>query len=242
MRGIHFVQIPTTLLAQVDSSVGGKVGVNLDEAKNMVGAFYQPIIVLIDPDLLRTLPRREIRAGLAEVIKYGMIRDQELFVFLEESIGKILSFDIQSITNVIMRSCRIKAEVVSKDEKERGYRAILNYGHTVAHAIETLTQYRTFLHGEAVAIGMVTEAKVAVLLGIFGETEERRQTELIKRAGLPTRLEGVDPNRIIDVIKLDKKVRDEEPRFVLPRRIGDVIIRGNIENGLIFEALRELMG
>lgn len=242
MRGIPFIQIPTTLLAQVDSSVGGKVGVNLDEAKNMVGAFYQPIIVVIDPEVLKTLDGRELRAGLAEVIKYGMIRDEELFSFLEERVDEILALDTPSLIRIIMTSCRIKAEVVKRDEREGGYRAILNYGHTFAHAIETLTQYRALRHGEAVAIGMVVGARLATLLGIFNEEEERRQRRLIERIGLPTKSDGIEPHRIIEAIRLDKKVRDDEPRFILPRRIGDVIIKANIQDNTVIEALRQVMG
>lgn len=241
MRGINFIQIPTTLLAQVDSSIGGKVGVNLDEAKNMIGAFYQPVLVVIDPEILKSLDPRELKAGISEVIKYGMIKDERLFSFLEESVDEILSLHMPSIIEIIMASCRIKAEVVAKDERERGYRQILNYGHTFGHAIEALTGYRVFRHGEAVAIGMVIEARLATLLGIFNKKEELRQKRLIQMAGLPTSLKGIGPQELIERIRWDKKIKGEGPIFILPTRIGDVIIKGKIEDRIIGEAIRQVM-
>ena len=206
MRGIDYIQIPTTLLAQVDSSVGGKTGVNHKLGKNMIGTFYQPKLVWIDIDTLKTLPKRELRAGLAEVIKYGVIWDSKLFKFLEENKEKILSLNKKALGYLIKRSCEIKAAVVSKDERESGLRAILNYGHTIGHAIETVTGYKKYLHGEALAIGMFIEAEIAESLKLLKEKTVQRIKSLIESYGLPTKIPvRINRNTLLASMQLDKK-------------------------------------
>ncbi|MCL5022350.1 MAG: 3-dehydroquinate synthase [Nitrospirae bacterium] len=238
MRGISLVQVPTTLLAQVDSSVGGKTGVNHPLGKNMIGTFYQPRFVWADVDTLRTLPRREFLAGMAEVIKYGVIWDEEFLRFLEEEKGKILDLDAEAVARIIKRSCEIKAEVVSRDERESGVRAILNYGHTVGHALETMTGYTSYLHGEAVAIGMCVEARLSVLTGLMGERDADRVCSLIEAYGLPVEMpSGVNAERILSLMRLDKKAVAGRLKFVLPERIGSVKIREVADTGKISEAL-----
>jgi 3-dehydroquinate synthase len=238
MRGIPYVQIPTTLLAQVDSSVGGKTGVNHKLGKNMIGTFWQPRIVWIDTDTLKTLPKRELLAGLAEVIKYGVIRDEELFMFLERNRDSILNLNEDALAHIIKRSCEIKADVVSKDERESGLRAILNYGHTVGHAIETATGYTQFLHGEAVAIGMYCEARLSQILGIIDSGHVKRIEALIKAYGLPCTM---PPDILIDALissmKLDKKAIAGELKFVLPEKIGKVIIQKGVEEKAVRDSL-----
>jgi 3-dehydroquinate synthase len=229
MRGIDFVQVPTTLLAQVDSSVGGKTGVNHPLGKNMIGSFWQPRLVWIDTDTLNTLPRREFLSGVAEVIKYGVIWDEEFFGFLEANAGKVLKHDREALEEIIRRSCEIKAEVVSKDERESGLRAILNYGHTIGHAIETATAYTRYLHGEAVAIGMCAEARLAQQVISL----EEKQVERIKAAadlyGLPSSLPGdVSFDAILSSMQLDKKAVSGDLKFILPERIGGVTIKGGL--------------
>ena len=229
MRGISYIQIPTTLLAQVDSSVGGKTGVDHKLGKNMIGAFWQPGLVLIDPVTLKTLPKKQLLAGLAEVIKYGVIYDSELFEFLEANRERILNLDDKAITYIIRRSCEIKADVVSKDERESGLRAILNYGHTIGHAIETATGYTRYLHGEAVAIGMHLEAKLSQLLKGIDEGQVFRIKALIDSYGLPSEIPG-DINRddILSSMQLDKKAVAGKLKFILPESIGVVKIREDI--------------
>jgi len=234
-RGLAFAQVPTTLLAQVDSSVGGKVGVNLPGAKNMVGAFWQPATVLIDTRSLDTLPEREYRAGLAEVIKYGMILDAEFFEFLEARIPQLRSRDGATLVEVIARCCRLKADVVEQDERETtGLRAVLNYGHTFGHAIEAETGYGVWLHGEAVAIGMMCAARLARRLGRVDDALVDRQRTLLESVGLPTSLgsEGsgsVDLDRLLAATGRDKKVEHGSLRFVLPTRIGHVELVGGVD-------------
>jgi 3-dehydroquinate synthase len=223
MRGIRFVQVPTTLLAQVDSSVGGKTGVNHPLGKNMIGAFWQPSLVWMDLRVLSTLPEREFKAGLSEVIKYGVIWDREFFDFLMEAKDKALSLEAEALTRIIRRSCEIKAEVVSRDEREGGLRAILNYGHTMGHAIETLTGYTKHLHGEAVSMGMYLEALLSEQLGIMkkGGTEEVHT--LIDAYGLPSALsDGLDTDAMLGAMAVDKKTVGGQLRFVLPEEIGKV--------------------
>jgi 3-dehydroquinate synthase len=224
LRGISFVQVPTTLLAQVDSSVGGKTGVNLKAGKNLVGAFYQPKLVLCDLDALKTLPDREFRAGLAEVIKYGVIYDARFFAQLERDLPKLLRREPKPLAGVIARCCEIKAAVVGKDETEGGLRAILNFGHTIGHAIENSAGYGKFLHGEAIAIGQAEAAKLSrQVLGLPAQDAERIEALLV-RAGLPVRIKfsAAGRRKLFDAMNLDKKVRDGEIRFVLARRIGQV--------------------
>lgn len=225
MRGINFVQVPTTLLAQVDSSVGGKTGVNHNLGKNMIGTFYQPRLVWIDIETLKTLPEREFLSGLSEVIKYGVIWDRDFFDFLDRERESILAFDPLSLTHIIRRSCEIKAEVVSKDEREAGLRAILNFGHTVGHAIETVTGYRMYLHGEAISIGMRAEAKLSMLLGISREEVEERALSILSSYRLPVNIPvQIKDDEIISTMEIDKKSQSGKLRFVLPERIGRVRI------------------
>jgi len=239
LRGIPFVQVPTTLLAQVDSSVGGKTGVNLKAGKNLIGAFYQPRLVLCDLDALKKLPKREYISGLAEVIKYGVIYDAILFAQLERNLPKLLQRDEATLMAVIAHCCEIKAEVVGQDETESGLRAILNFGHTIGHAIENSSGYGKFLHGEAIAIGQVAAAKLShELLGLpSGELE--RIKKLFVRAGLPVkiRLDTARRKKLFAAMKLDKKVNAGEIKFVLAQKIGKVIWNQRVAENLIGRAL-----
>ena len=224
LRGVAFVQVPTTLLAQVDSSVGGKVGVNLPAGKNLVGAFHQPRLVLCDLDVLKTLPDREFRAGLGEVIKYGIIYDAPFFRRLEKSLDRILARDPAELSAVVARCCASKADVVGQDETESGLRAILNYGHTIGHGLEAISSYGKYLHGEAISIGQVAASYLsAALLGMPGQDVERVR-ELFFRAGLPVcvKLSPVQRKALFDAMRLDKKVSAGEIKFVLARAIGRV--------------------
>jgi 3-dehydroquinate synthase len=229
-RGLRFFQVPTTLLAQVDSSVGGKVGINLPAAKNMVGSFLQPRGVLIDTETLQTLPQREYRAGLGEVVKYGVILDAVLFEYLEAHVEGLLNLEPEVIRHVVARCCRLKAEVVNQDELElSGLRAILNYGHTFAHAYEALTGYGELLHGEAVAIGMMTASRLAERLGrIDGELTARQQS-LLEKLGLPVAPPELDPEKILETMMHDKKVAHGRLRFVLPDRLGHVELVDDVD-------------
>ncbi|MGH7233227.1 MAG: 3-dehydroquinate synthase [Nitrospiraceae bacterium] len=223
MRGIPFIQIPTTLVAQVDSSVGGKTGVNHPLGKNLIGAFYQPRVVLIDPRALKTLPKRQWLAGLAEVIKYGMIADEAFFHYLEEHLDALLRMEDEQVTHVVTRSCEIKAAVVMEDERESDRRRILNYGHTVGHALESLGRYQTLVHGEAVAIGMNAEAEIAERLGLCDREVVIRQRALISRAGLPVSLANkVAFRELWAAMQHDKKVAKGKVYCVLPEQIGRV--------------------
>jgi 3-dehydroquinate synthase len=239
LRGIEFVQVPTTLLAQVDSSVGGKVGVNLKAGKNLVGAFYQPRLVLCDLDTLQTLPDREFRAGLAEVIKYGIIYDARLFAQLERDFPKLLRRDQPTLAAVVARCCEIKAEVVGQDETEEGVRAILNFGHTIGHAIEAICGYGKFLHGEAISIGQVTAVKISRRVPGLSRRDADRIINLFKRAGLPVqiRLNSVQRRKLFAAMRLDKKVRAGETRFVLAEKIGKVVWGRRVPEVYIREAL-----
>lgn len=241
LRGIHFVQVPTSLLAMVDASIGGKTGVNHPRGKNLIGAFYQPRLVLIDPAVLKTLPEREFRAGMAEVIKYGVIRDAALFDRLEAAskLDRFTDLDKELLQAIITRSCQAKADVVSEDEKESGPRAILNYGHTIAHAIESLTGYSAINHGEAVGMGMVAAGAIAVRLGMWTEGEARRQNDLIRKAGLETRIPPLDIEAVLDTLTTDKKVKAGKVRFILPTSIGTVEITDRVTPDLVREVLAE---
>ncbi len=239
LRGIAFVQAPTTLLAQVDSSVGGKVGVNLKAGKNLVGAFYQPRLVACDLDTLKTLPDREFRAGLAEVIKYGIIYDARLFAQLERDLPKLLKREPRMLAAVIARCCEIKAEVVGQDETEGGLRAILNFGHTIGHAIENISGYGKFLHGEAIAIGQVAAAKCSQAILGLPEGDVARIENLFRRTGLPlkTRLNSVQRQKLLRAMRLDKKVSGGEIKFVLAKRIGRVVWGQFVSESQILQAL-----
>jgi 3-dehydroquinate synthase len=224
LRGIPFVQVPTTLLAQVDSSVGGKVGVNLRAGKNLVGAFHQPRLVLCDLNTLTSLPPRDYRAGLAEVIKYGIIWDARLFRELEREMPKLLKRDLTTLARVIARSCQIKATVVAKDEKEGGLRAILNFGHTIGHAIEAVSSYGRFLHGEAISVGQVAAARLSCDQLELPAHHVLRITQLFQAAGLPVKLAAsvAVQHRLLEAMRLDKKVSGGNILFVLARKIGEV--------------------
>jgi 3-dehydroquinate synthase len=224
LRGLAFVQVPTTLLAQVDSSVGGKVGVNLPSGKNLVGAFHQPRLVLCDLDTLRSLPAREYRAGLAEVIKYGIIHDAALFQRLEKDMPRLLRLERATLGEVVARCCEIKAEVVGQDETETGRRAILNFGHTIGHAIEALSGYGRHLHGEAISLGQIAAAQLSAWQTGLTPAEVGRVQAIFARAGLPTRIRFTkrDLAGLFAAMKLDKKVSDGEIKFVLAERIGAV--------------------
>ena len=239
LRGVPFVQVPTTLLAQVDSSVGGKVGVNLTAGKNLVGAFYQPRLVLCDLDTLRTLPKRELRAGMAEVIKYGIIYDAALFARLERHMERLLQLKPHVVASIVARCCEIKAQVVGQDETETGLRAILNFGHTIGHALEAISHYGKFLHGEAISIGQVAAAKLSSeILGLPPDHERRIRT-LFHRAGLPTTLEltAVQRKRLLGAMRLDKKVTSGEIKFVLARKIGQVEFGQRVPEHVLEELL-----
>lgn len=244
LRGINFVQVPTSLLAMVDAAIGGKTGVNHPQGKNLIGAFYQPRLVLIDPLLLKTLPVREFRAGMAEVIKYGIIWDGNLFTQLEqaERLDEISYLSEELLQTILTRSCQAKADVVSKDEKEAGLRAILNYGHTIGHAVESLTGYNLINHGEAVGIGMVAAGKIATQLHLWSMDEEKRQNALIKKVKLPTEIPAnLDSKAIIDTLQTDKKVKSGKVRFILPTAIGTVTITDQVSAELIEQVLAELL-
>ena len=242
VRGLPFVQVPTSLLADVDSSVGGKTGINHPAAKNMLGAFHQPIGVLIDTAVLDTLPAREFSAGLAEVVKYGVILDADFFAFLEQRAESINRRDPNILRQVVARCCRLKADVVEKDEFERtGLRAILNYGHTFAHAFEALAGYGELLHGEAVAIGMLYASRLAERLGFIDATTTRRQEELLSLFGLPIQLPADWPHSedaVIDRMKLDKKTLAGQLRFVLPKRLGHVEVISDVSEADVRAILR----
>lgn len=242
LRGIPFVQVPTTLLAQVDSSVGGKVGVNLAAGKNLVGAFHQPRLVLCDLNTLDSLPLREYRAGLAEIIKYGIIWDAKLFRSFETNMARLLKRETTTLSKVIARSCEIKADVVSRDEREGGVRAILNFGHTIGHAIEAVSAYGRFLHGEAISIGQVAAARMsAESLGLPAQ-DATRITKLFKAAGLPVKLkaDAALQRRLGNAMKLDKKVSGGEIKFVLARRIGSVEYGCQIPTQVLKHTLSQL--
>jgi 3-dehydroquinate synthase len=236
-RGVPFVQVPTTLLAQVDSSVGGKTGINHPLGKNMVGAFYQPRVVLADTDTLNTLPDRELSAGLAEVIKYGLIRDLPFFEWIEGNIDALLARDPGALTYAIERSCINKAQVVGADERELGLRALLNLGHTFGHAIEAGTGYGCWLHGEAVAAGTVMAAELSRRLGWLAECDVSRIRQLFARARLPVAGPRLSLDRYFDLMRLDKKVESGRVRFVLLRRIGDATLTGDAPDADCREAI-----
>jgi 3-dehydroquinate synthase len=237
MRGIDFIQVPTSLLAMVDSSVGGKTGVDLPEGKNLVGAFWQPKLVLIDPETLNTLPEKEIKCGLAEIVKYAVIMDKDFFKLLEENIAGLNSLDLELYTKIIAHCCKLKAEVVAQDEREGGLRAILNYGHTFGHAIEAVADFQIG-HGEGVAIGMSMAADLAVKLGMLDESDSKRQEALMEKLGLPYKLNAYDPQEIFRAMSKDKKVESGSLRLVLPNRIGEVTIKRDIDNDLILNAIK----
>lgn len=250
MRGINYIQAPTSLLAQVDASIGGKTGVNHPKGKNLIGSFYQPKMVYIDIKALSTLPARELRTGLAEVVKYGVIEDADFFKFLEANSHHLntKAFEAEDTLRaslkvwqiIVAESAKIKAKVVAKDETESGLRMILNYGHTVGHAVETLTKYKTYNHGEAVAIGMVAAAKIANHLKMISQEVVARISGLLQKLGLPTEIDGLPAKRIIKALQIDKKVRAGKVQFVLPEKIGKVVIKNNVSLRTVKSVLTEL--
>jgi 3-dehydroquinate synthase len=244
LRGVRLVHIPTTLVAQVDSAIGGKTGVNLPEGKNLVGAFYSPQLVVADPETLSTLPDREFRSGIYEVIKYGVIGDTRLFSYLEQNIERLAERDLATLDFVIPRCIRAKARVVSRDEREAGLREILNFGHTFAHAFETATAYRRYLHGEAVGWGMIAAARLAALVGRFDAEEALRIESLVRRVGplppLPPTGRSAGVDRLIEIMRSDKKTRGGKLRFVLPRAIGKVETVAGISRERVRDVLSAL--
>ena len=240
LRGVPFVQIPTTLLAMVDASVGGKTGVNHAVGKNLIGAFHQPIAVLADPELLRTLPRRELVGGLAECIKHEIIRDADGFAALEKNLGDILNLDVDRLTDLIAHNVRIKAKVVEADPLERGERAHLNFGHTFGHALERVYDYG-HTHGECVALGMVAASSMAVELGMFEASAAERIVWLISRAGLPIIAANLDSAAVLSAMTFDKKVESARIRFILPDRIGHVVVRDDVTAELVARAIARLI-
>jgi len=263
LRGIPWIQVPTSLMAMVDASIGGKVAVNHPLGKNLIGAFYQPVFVLADCQALGTLPERELTSGWAEVVKYGLIWDKGFFEFLEDATSKLVMLETDAVSKAITRSAAIKAQIVSQDEKERGIRTILNYGHTIAHGLEAATQYRYFLHGEAVAIGMMGAAKLSQKLGLLPEEVVSRQQSLLRNFGLPVKVpcEFVDAcypeggeegnsgqdkrskaiSAVTGAMELDKKIRAKAIRWVLLEDIGRVTIRSNVSRQNVLDILRELL-
>ena len=239
MRGIPFVQVPTTLLAQVDSSVGGKVAVNHPRGKNMIGCFYQPKAVFIDTDTLRTLPKSEITAGMVEVMKYGMIKEPTFFEYVDKHLSTILDLDSDALEEIVYNSCKTKARVVELDETEQGIRAILNYGHTIGHALEALTLYKKYRHGDAVAMGMIYVSKIAKEMGLADDTVLKRQESLFLKLGLSLKDTKLDPHDILSKLYQDKKTIAGKLRFVLPTRIGNVIIDDSVSEQTILNALTD---
>jgi 3-dehydroquinate synthase len=238
-RGVGYVQLPTTLLAQVDSSVGGKTGVNHTVGKNLIGAFYQPRAVIADTDALKTLPDRELKSGLAEVIKYGCVWDPLLFEWLDKKMPALLAREPEALTYAIARSCEIKAKVVARDEREHDLRAILNFGHTFGHAIEAATGYETYLHGEAVGLGMLLAADLSQRLGMIDAGVKNRIRDLLQRAGLPTEVPRIGATRALELMQMDKKVRAGALRLVLLEKLGRAITTAKYSRSALAATLTE---
>ena len=236
-RGVPFVQVPTTLLAQVDSSVGGKTAINHARGKNMVGAFHQPVAVISDVAVLDTLPDRELRSGIAEVIKHGFALDAAFVAWLETNIEKLLRKDREALAYAVRKSCELKARIVAADEREAGERALLNFGHTFGHAIEAGTGYGAWLHGEAVAAGMVMAAELSALMGDLKKTEVGRVRDLVRRAGLPIAGPALAPERLIELMALDKKAAKGRMRFVVLESIGRARLRADVDDAAVRRAI-----
>lgn len=237
LRGVPFIQIPTTLLSQVDSSVGGKTGINHPLGKNMIGAFYQPVMVLTDTNTLDTLPDKELKAGLAEIIKYGLIRDLPFLEWLEVNIEKLLKRDKEALQYAITRSCQNKAEVVGRDERESGERALLNLGHTFGHAIENGMGYGNWLHGEAVAAGTIMAADLSQRMGWLSDQDVTRVRGIFERAGLPTISPKLGVNKYLELMGLDKKVAGGKNHFVLLKSLGSAVMESNVPQNLLKQTL-----
>ncbi len=238
-RGVRFVQIPTTVLAQVDSSVGGKTGVNHNGGKNLIGAFHQPVAVIADTDTLKSLPDREVSAGIAEVIKYGCIWDLELLGWLDSNMGKLRALEPDALTHAIFRSCSIKAAVVAQDEREEGLRAVLNFGHTFGHAIEAATGYEVYLHGEAVGLGMLMAADLSRRLGMIDTPARNLIHTLVRRAGLPVEAPRIGSERALELMKMDKKVLRGAIRLVLLERLGNATVLSKYDKSALEATLNE---
>jgi 3-dehydroquinate synthase len=241
-RGIAYLQVPTTLLAQVDSSVGGKTGINHPAGKNLIGAFHQPIGVLSDIATLRTLPPRELHAGLAEVIKYGLIEDLHFLEWIETSLDQLLACEPAALEHAIRRSCEIKARIVAADEREQGVRALLNLGHTFGHAIESATAYRTWLHGEAVAVGLLMATAMSARLGWLAREDVQRVRALLERAHLPTSAPGLNAGQMLEFMQLDKKVKNGRLRLVLLPQLGTARVSTEFGAGELRDTLQEFLG
>jgi len=240
MRGMHLVQVPTTLLAQVDASSGGKTAIDHPRAKNLIGAFHQPRLVIVDPSVLLSLPDREFRAGLAEVIKHGIVLDAAFFQELEEQRDRLLRRDLGTLERVVAGSCRLKAAIVERDEQEAELRHVLNYGHTVGHALEAATGYQRYVHGEAVALGIVAEARIAERLGVATRETTIRQVDLLRGVGLPVAGLGADPAAVALAMTRDKKARDGRLPFVLAPEIGSFRLVYDVPGPVVLETLEEL--
>ncbi|HEV8633751.1 MAG TPA: 3-dehydroquinate synthase [Chloroflexota bacterium] len=241
LRGLPVVQVPTTLLAQVDSAIGGKTGVNLEVGKNLVGAWHMPHTIALDPTLLSTLPEREIRAGWVETIKHALLFDEELLRRVEDDAAALLRLAPEQTAGVVERSAGLKVAVVEEDPREQGRRIVLNYGHTIGHALEAATDYRRFLHGEAIAVGLVGAARIGVALGVTPEGLAERQRGLLEGFGLSLRAPGVDPARVLSAVKLDKKVTRRAVRWVLLEAVGRPVVRHDVPPELVDAVVRELM-
>lgn len=244
LRGIDLIQVPTTLLAMVDSAIGGKTGINHPQGKNLIGAFYQPRLVWIDPEVLKTLPAREFRSAMAEVIKYGVIWDRELFDLLTQCdrLDRLSYISAELLQAILYRCAKAKAEVVSKDEKEGNLRAILNYGHTVGHAIESVTNYRLYNHGEGVGLGMVIAGAIAVEMDMWSANDQAQQLALITKARLPQTLPAdIDIEAIVATLSTDKKVEAGQVRFILPTAIGSVTLSDRVTSEMVKQNLRKII-
>ena len=238
-RGVPYIQVPTTLLAQIDSSIGGKTAIDLAAGKNLVGAFYQPRLVFADTKVLKTLDKRQIRNGLAEAIKYGIIGDAKLFAYIEANHKKFLKGEIEVLNFIIRRCARTKAGIVAKDEKEtKGLRTVLNFGHTVGHAVEAAGRYDQYHHGESVGLGMRVAARISVILGLLAASQELRINRLITSVGLPEKITGIRLAKILDLMRHDKKFTAGHNRFVLARKIGQVVVVNDIPTPIITQAIQ----
>ncbi len=239
-RGVPYIQVPTSLLAQVDSSIGGKVGIDLPEGKNLLGAYYHPKLVWCNSEVLQSLPAKQIRSGLGEIIKYGAIADKDLFQYIENHLEDCLSLKPNAVKRMVKASAAIKADVVTQDEKEtKGMRLFLNFGHTLGHALETATQYERWTHGEAIAIGMCYAAKMSVDLGHAKQADLERLTDLFEAAGLPVAAEGVSAKTVLKALKQDKKFISGKPRWVLMKRIGQVFVSEDVPMTLVEKTLKQ---
>ena len=243
LRGVPFVQVPTTIVAQVDSSIGGKVAVNHEFGKNLIGSFYQPRGVWIDTRVLNTLDQREVVSGMGEAIKHAIIRDRSFFDFIDNHLESIMSFTAPDdiMEQFIAWNCRIKAEVVSADERESGLRTILNYGHTVGHALESVTGYRRYKHGEAVMLGMIAAGKIALRKGLISEADFDRQNSILARIGINNDLSGIRSDKIFEAMTHDKKVLGGHIRFVLPDSIGSVVVCDKVTQDEILDGIKYML-